>query len=92
MLGRVPSFPNQPPRGALILERLFLCREAGLVWGTCSQSQEQSNPKNSCPAISDKGGAAQISTATRVLAEIIASDLTLLVTFNHAIDSVIHTI
>jgi hypothetical protein len=42
--------------------------------------------------LADKAAAAQISTATRVLAEIIASDLTLLVTFNHAIDSVIHTI
>ena len=36
--------------------------------------------------LTDKGGAAQISTATRVLAEIIASDVPLLVTFNHAID------
>ena len=39
--------------------------------------------------MADKGGAAQISTATRVLAEIIASDVSLLVTFNHAIDGVI---
>jgi len=36
------------------------------------------------------GGAAQTSTAMRVLAEIIASDVSLLVTFNHAIDGVIH--
>jgi hypothetical protein len=39
--------------------------------------------------LADKGEATQISTATRVLAEIIASDVSLLVTFNNAIDGVI---
>jgi hypothetical protein len=41
--------------------------------------------------LADKGGAAQISIAMRVLAEIIARDVSLLVTFNTAIDSVIKT-
>jgi hypothetical protein len=39
--------------------------------------------------ISDKGGEQQIGTAERILAEIISSDVALLVTFNQAIEGVI---
>jgi hypothetical protein len=39
--------------------------------------------------IADKGGEQQIGTAERILAEIIASDVSLLVTFNQAIEAVI---
>jgi len=39
--------------------------------------------------LSDKGGDAQISTATRILAEVIASDATWLMVFNRAIDRII---
>jgi hypothetical protein len=37
--------------------------------------------------LDDKGATEQISTAMRALAEIIASDVSLLVTSNHAIDA-----
>ena len=39
--------------------------------------------------ISDKGGEDQVSTATRVLAEVIASDATWLMVFNRAIDRIL---
>jgi len=39
--------------------------------------------------VADKGGEQQIGTAERILAEIIRSDVALLVTFNQAIDGVI---
>jgi hypothetical protein len=39
--------------------------------------------------IADKGGDDQISTATRILAEVIASDATWLMVFNRAIDRII---
>ena len=41
--------------------------------------------------ISDKGGDDQISTATRILAQVIAGDATWLMSFNRAIDNVLKT-
>ena len=41
--------------------------------------------------ISDKGGDEQVSTATRILAEVLASDAAWLVVFNGAIDHIIQS-
>src|SRR5262245_58617676 len=41
--------------------------------------------------IADKGGDEQVSTATRILAEVIASDASWLMAFNSAIDYVIQS-
>jgi len=60
-------------------------QEAGLL----SPSDESARQQILDGLISDKGGGSQISTATRILAEVIASDATWLMVFNRAIDRII---
>jgi uncharacterized protein YecA (UPF0149 family) len=57
--------------------------------GELTQAEQDIRADVLAGLIDDKGGEQQIGSAERALAEIIASDVSLLVTFNHAIEGVI---
>jgi hypothetical protein len=57
--------------------------------GELTQDEQDIRTNILAGLIADKGGEQQIGTAERILAEIISSDVALLVTFNQAIDGVL---
>ena len=57
--------------------------------GVLSEVEQSIREEILAGLVQDKGGEQQIGTAMRVLAEIIASDSALLVSFNRAIDTVL---
>src|SRR5262252_4968134 len=80
-----------PPGNQNAFRHGLAAMEKGEDGGLVSSSEESVRQQILDGLISDTGGDGQISTATRILAEVIASDATWLMVFNRAIDRIITT-
>src|SRR5437867_267786 len=78
-----------PPGNANAFQHGLAAVQRRRTEGTLTESEQDIRADILTGLIADKGGEQQIGTAERILAEIIASDVSLLVTFNRAIDGVI---
>jgi hypothetical protein len=78
-----------PPGNANAFQHGLAAVQRRRADGALTQDEQDIRSDILAGLVADKGGEQQIGTAERILAEIISSDVALLVTFNQAIDGVI---
>src|SRR5437870_8121007 len=78
-----------PPGNANAFQHGLATLQRRRADGELTQDEQDIRTNILAGLIHDKGGEQQIGTAERILAEIISSDVALLVTFNQAIDGVL---
>ena len=80
---------SRPPRNQNAFRHSLAAVHNRRAEGELTENERDIRAEILAGLISDSGGEAQIRTATKILAEMISSNVALLVTFNQAIDGVI---